>query len=196
MAPPRSLRSPKAAPKMQSQEDAFWNTPSSKTPLTNFDDSLLLDESVDLANVTTSFDTPLVQRTYRSSRTLLTPTDHANPAETQNDLSALQEGTSAVDAGEETIRDDPADVEEAEQDASGDATAISSDHLSPAPRSFPPLPTSPQESDTSVIEIEPREAPAIVLDNDTSKKQKIRITPDVERIAVCILRSLHCAPLA
>ena len=158
-----SQRPPKSVPS-DPQEDTFWTTPGDRSAL-DFKGEQLIDEDVDLSDVTSSFSTPVaplkpsVARIPPSNPTVYE--EEQGPTEEPEDSSALENTfdhtTAAHDSNAENVKrvDDQ------------------------------PLPQTAGPS-TPVVEF--RQSDNSPVDNRTPRAhsaKKIRVTGDVERIVVC-----------
>ncbi|KAI0029713.1 hypothetical protein K488DRAFT_88464 [Vararia minispora EC-137] len=183
--PPKTSRTPKTLHKIDYQEESFWNTPSLKAHLPQFEDSLLVDERVDVAEMTTSFDSPLMHRTTHRGRA--SPAVYNDVDASPVDALAVQDIEQDVEVGEETIHgEESRDSRGVGQDASEDATITLSGQ--PATSLFVSPRSQPASGDTSVsvIEVEPNQDLPTATDVTSSGKRKVRITTDVERIVAKI----------
>lgn len=161
------------------KEDSFWTTPGVGKTL-QFRDELLVNEDVDLGNVTSSFPTPIVP--FRSSALRSLPTN-----------SPLQE----EDPTDDMAHEDPSVLEDtfdrpAEAQVSGlEITGQTSDRTDsgkhppsqPPPRSVPPLGSEPSTPVASTEQL----TSSSTTENlgHTHSAKKIRVTSDMERIVVC-----------
>lgn len=157
------------------QEDSFWTTPGAGKTL-QFKNELLVDEDVDLGNVTSSFATPApppmspAPRTTPAGSSLKEPTEDAVP----EDFSAL----------EDTFDRTPvAHVITLENIGQADDRIVKDSLIQPLPSSASARTSSPS---TPVVNKEqPTLSSTAEKSGLTHSAKKIRITNDVERIVVC-----------
>ncbi|KAA1474250.1 hypothetical protein DENSPDRAFT_882650 [Dentipellis sp. KUC8613] len=168
-AAPKTPVSPPLPSKPDSQEDEFWNTPGAPARTLQFRNELLMDEQVEIGDITSSFASPV-----SAVRTVM-------PGGAAEEL-----GEPVDEAPDEAVDEDEAIDEE------GEKTVVLK-KLSPPPQPSPPPPAEPEESYVSEVDIEPP-ASAQPLPQDEvqpstpadPKKPKLRITSDVERITAKI----------
>ena len=158
------------------QEDSFWTTPGARKTL-QFKNELLVDEDVDLGNVTSSFSTPAVLPKSSASRSVPagSPFQEEGPSEdAPEDFSTLE------DTFDRTLG---AHVSTPENAGQSDDRMIKQQPVQPSPRSAPPRTSEPS---TPVVNAE-RLTSSSTAENSglTHSAKKIRITNDVERIVVC-----------
>jgi hypothetical protein len=157
-------------------EDSFWTTPGARKTL-QFKSELLVDEYVDLGNVTPSFSTPAVPlkssapRSVPAGSPLLEegPTEDAVP----EDFSTLE------DTFDRTLG---AHVSTLEITGQADGRIIKQQPVQPLPQSAPPQTSEPS---TPVVNIQQLTSSSTAENSGlTHSAKKIRITNDVERIVV------------
>ncbi|KAI0321081.1 hypothetical protein OF83DRAFT_1101473 [Amylostereum chailletii] len=187
----RSLH-PKPAPvastvaRSDSQEDAFWNTPGAPARTLQFSDELLMDEPMDLGDITTSFTSPVAQKFARLVHKL-DSTDEDSFAMPNPSNNTLEGDEGGEELPEDFIEEEDHNQEEG-QDSLEDATVVQRHHVSVPPQFSP---KDYPEDDTSVVDVEPNHEPIVPPSAPfTEKKQKIRVTADVERIVTKIWSSV------
>jgi hypothetical protein len=152
------------------QEDTFWATPGDRRTL-QFKNELLLDEDVDLGNVTPSFSSPVVPFNFTAPR--FAPIV---------DTPLLEEGTTESPEREKSIT---------LEDTFDRTTKVSDSNVWNDGQ--PSLPVTANEPSTPIMNsdrIAPSSTSSLVPQTHSAKK--IRVTSDVERIAVCDNRTcLH-----
>jgi hypothetical protein len=158
--PPASPAPPDSAVS-DPQENTFWTTPGDRRTL-QFKNELLVDEDVDLGNVTPSFSSPVVPFNFTASR--FAPIVDAPLRE--------EEGTTECPEHEDSI-----DLED------------TFDRTTKAPDSNVELdgqPATTSEPSTPIMNSD-RIAPSSTSSrvSQTHSAKKIRVTSDVERITVC-----------
>ncbi|VDB89248.1 unnamed protein product [Peniophora sp. CBMAI 1063] len=176
--PTRSPRKPMSH-KNDIHEDSFWATPASRLAPAPKSGGMLMDESFDVADVTTSFDSPLAHRTP-SAR-------HGQPSGGFLRMGALGTPDDVEDEDVEVVPDSSGDVEEEpepeedEEEETEDATAVL-----PKPPPTEPSMTSPgSDASSSLIEIEPT-TPLPAAIQQTPSKPHVRVTSELERIVTRI----------
>lgn len=162
------------------QEDTFWTTPGARRTL-QFRNELLVDEDIDIGNVTSSFSSPVVP--FKSSAPLSTPTEspihEEAPTKDPEDSSTLQD---TFDRATGAHDGNPENAEQV------DDQTISQ----PVQPLSPPVAPPASEPNTPVGNIEQ------IISSSTTKNpshiphsaKKTRRTNDVERIVVCYDK--HC----
>ncbi|KAI0063690.1 hypothetical protein BV25DRAFT_1990653 [Artomyces pyxidatus] len=161
------------------QEDMFWNTPAAPARTLQFSNELLIDEQVDLGDVTTSFSSPIGPiRGAMGSR--LVGEDEGDGSMDANGVEEDDEtiGPQIVDESGDTVD------EEGEDDPEDEEKTVMLKRLSP-----PSAPQTETTVDASVVEIEPAALPlpgGASTPPQSAKKQKVRITNEVERIVAKI----------
>ncbi|KAI0051252.1 hypothetical protein FA95DRAFT_1602923 [Auriscalpium vulgare] len=155
------------------QEATFWNTPGAPARTLEFKSDLLVDEELELGDVTASFDSPVATFRTAVSRSSIAGEDDGRE---QSADEANVEGDDTVGAqnlGEDSFQDDQ--TVDGDDDDEGEPTVM----LKKVPL------VAPEPPDVSTVEIEPPAKPHL---NNTgsppssAKTQKVRITSDVERI--------------
>ncbi|EPQ57372.1 hypothetical protein GLOTRDRAFT_137712 [Gloeophyllum trabeum ATCC 11539] len=166
---------PAAPPKADAQEEMFWNTPASRARTLHFTESLIMDESVDLGNVTTSFSSPLAGPASRASRHMVEEDEPEDEAEEE------EEESPAV--GEEQDHEEQPDSPEEPETETDQETVVLS-----KPPDEPPSPTRPPDTPASEIELvtETPSQPTPSGGTESVRKPKVRITTEVERIVAKI----------
>lgn len=158
------------------QEDSFWTTPGARKTL-QFKNELLVDEDVDLGNVTSSFSTPAVPLKSSAPRSAPagSPFQEEGPSEdAPEDFSTLE------DTFDRTLG---AHVSTPENPGQAGDRIIKQQPVQPLPRSAPPRTSEPS---TPVVNIEQLTSSSTTENSGlTHSAKKIRITNDVERIVVC-----------
>lgn len=173
--PPEAAHTAASDPK----EDSFWTTPGVGKTL-KFRDELLVNEDVDLGNVTSSFSTPIVP--FRSSAFRNLPTDSPFQEEDPTDYMAHEDPSTLEDTFDRPAEAQGSGLEVTEQaiDRTNSAKHPTS-QLSP--RSVLPLgsdPSTPVASTGQLTSSSTKESLG-----HTHSAKKIRVTSDVERIVVC-----------
>ena len=161
--PPGSQRPPNSA-LSDPQEDTFWTTPGDRSAI-NFKDEQLINEDVDLSDVTSSFSTPVVP--FKPSVARVAPSyatvyeEEQCPTEEPEDSSAL---------------DNTFDLTTVAHDSNTENVERANDHPLPQTTGEPSPGVDLGQSDISSMgDRTPRAHSA----------KKIRVTGDVERIVVC-----------
>ena len=161
------------------KEDSFWTTPGVGKTL-QFKDELLVNEDVDLGNVTSSFSTPIVP--FRPSAPRNLPTDSPFQEEGPTDDMSHEDPSTLEDTF-----DSPAGAQGSGLETTGQLSdrTNSTKHppSRPSPRSVPPPgsePSTPVASTGQLTSSSTTENPG-----HTHSAKKIRVTSDVERIVVC-----------
>lgn len=159
------------------QEDSFWATPGAGKTL-QFKNELLVDEDVDLGNVTSSFSTPAPPLKSSAPRAAPagSPLEEEGPTE-----DAVPEDSSAL---EDTFDRTPgAHVITLENTGRADDRILKDPPIQPLPPSASAPTSSPS---TPVVNKEQSTASSTVEKSGlTHSAKKIRVTNDVERIIVC-----------
>jgi hypothetical protein len=159
------------------QEDSFWTTPGAGKTL-QFKNELLVDEDVDLGNVTSSFSTPAPPFVSSAPRTALagSPLKEEGPIE-----DAVPEDFSTL---EDTFDRTPgAHVITLENTGQVDDQILKDPLIPPSPPSASARTSSP--STPVVIKEKPTSSSTAEKPGLTHSAKKIRITNDVERFIVC-----------
>ena len=157
------------------QEDSFWTTPGARKTL-QFKNELLVDEDVDLGNVTSSFATPAVP--LKSSAPRSAPAGSPFPEEGPSE-DAPEDFSTLEDTFDRTLG---AHVSTPENAGQSDDRIIKQP-VQPLPRSAP---TRTSEPSTPVVNVEQLTSSSTTENSGlTHSAKKIRITNDVERIVVC-----------
>jgi hypothetical protein len=171
--PPEAANTAASDPK----EDSFWTTPGVGKAL-QFRDELLVNEDVDLVNVTSSFSTPIVP--FRSSALRSLPTDSPFQEEDPTDGTAREDPSTLEDTF-----DRPAEVHGGGLEITGQAIdrTNSAKHPTSQPRSMPLPGSDPSTPVASTKQL----TSSSTTENlgHTHSARKIRVTSDVERIVVC-----------
>jgi hypothetical protein len=158
------------------QEDSFWTTPGAGKTL-QFKNELLVDEDVDLGNVTSSFSTPAPPLNSSAPRTAPagSPIEEEGPTE-----DAVPEDFSTL---EDTFDRTPgAHVIALENTGQADDRIVKD----PLIQTLPPSVSATGSPSTLVINKEqPTSSSTPGKSGLTHSAKKIRITNDVERIVVC-----------
>ncbi|THH15127.1 hypothetical protein EW146_g5302 [Bondarzewia mesenterica] len=193
--PPPSSRSPRT----DAQEDIFWGTPGgrSRTPARTLQfNDLLVNEQVDLGDVTSSFASPIsaVRPTSRSNRpfSFSSPTDDPSIDE-PNNVSPEPEHVEEPDPDVtvQPISQDE-DIQENEQDEEGDEADEAEKTVMLSKGPSPPPAAPPDLCDESEVEIvpptpiRPRINAEATTPSRSARKPKVRITNEVERIVMKI----------
>ena len=161
------------------KEDSFWTTPGVGKTL-QFKDELLVNEDVDLGNVTSSFSTPIVP--FRSSALRSLPTNSPFQEEGPTDDLAHED----LSTLEDTF-DRPAGAQDSRLEITGQVSdrTYSAKHppSQSSPRSVPPPGSEPSTPVASTGQL----TSSSTTENlgHTHSAKKIRVTSDVERIVVC-----------
>lgn len=162
------------------QEDTFWTTPGARRTL-QFKNELLIDEDVDLGNVTSSFSTPVVP--FNPTARLVAPTDDASFQEEEEptEYSAPEDSSALEDTFDHTTKAPDSHVENAEQ---LDDQTIGPSHKpgQPSLRSLPAITSEPSTPIVNTDQIAPSSMGNLVPQTHSAKR--IRVTNDVERITV------------
>ena len=161
------------------QEDSFWTTPGARRTL-QFKNELLVDEDVDLGNVTSSFSTPVVP--FNSSALRSVPTELPLQEEGATDDMAPEDLSTLEDTfdRESGARDSSIDI--AEQ-VDGRTIGVKYRPVQPSPLSAPPPSSEPSTPVASTGQLTSSSAAENL--GHTHSAKKIRVTRDVERIVVC-----------
>jgi hypothetical protein len=149
---------------------------------------------MDISNITGSFDTPIAKHSSRLGMSSTGNTLKVNSAATRTSEfnEEIEEAEENSITGRNASNENAsANETQLQADTEEDATVVL-----PKPPVSPPVSTPLHASSTpiedasvSVIEIEPNNSPIPVSNTlPSEKKQKIRITSDVEQIAVCCFR--------
>lgn len=157
------------------QEDSFWATPGAGKTL-QFKNELLVDEDVDLGNVTSSFSTPAPTLKSSAPRTAPagSPLEEAAEDAVPEDFSTL----------EDTFDRTPvAHVITLENTGQVDDRMVKDPPVQPLPPSASPRTNSP--STPVVNKGQPTLSSTAEKSGLTLSAKKIRITNDLERIVVC-----------
>ena len=161
------------------KEDSFWTTPGVGKTL-QFKDELLVNEDVDLGNVTSSFSTPIVP--FRPSALRSLPTDSPLQEEGQTDDMSHEDPSTLEDTF-----DSPAGTQGSRLEITGQVSnrTNSTKHSPsrPSPRSVPPPGSEPSTPIASTGQLTSSSATESL--GHTHSAKKIRVTSDVERIVVC-----------
>jgi hypothetical protein len=159
------------------QEDSFWTTPGAGKTL-QFKNELLVDEDVDLGNVTSSFSTPALPLKSSAPRTAPagSPVEEEGPTE-----DAVPED---FDTLEDTFDRMPGAPVITLENTGQAYDRIGKDPLiQPSPSSTSARTSSPS---TPVVNKEQATLPSTAEKSGlTRSAKKIRITNDIERIVVC-----------
>jgi hypothetical protein len=160
------------------QEDSFWTTPGARRTL-QFKNELLVDEDVDLGNVTASFATPVVP--LKSSASGSVPTDFPLQEQGPTDDLVPEDLSTLEDTFDRTTGAHDSNLEIAGQ---VDDQSINVKHrpVQPSPRSVPPPSSEPS---TPVVSTGKLTSSTTGDPGHTHSAKKIRVTSDVERIVVC-----------
>jgi len=159
------------------REDSFWTTPGAGKTL-QFKNELLVEEDVDLGNVTSSFSTPAPPLKSSAPRTSLagSPLEEEGPTE-----DAVPEDFTTL---EDTFDRTPgAHVITLENTGQADDRIVKDSLIQPLPPSASARTSSPS---TPVVDKEqPTSSSTVGKSGLTHSARKIRITNDVELIVVC-----------
>jgi len=166
------------------KEDSFWTTPGVGKTL-QFKGELLVNEDVDLGNVTSSFSTPIVP--FRPSALRSLPTD--SPFQEEDPIGDVaHEDPSTL---EDTF-DCPAGTQISGLEITGQVSdrTTSAKHppSQPSPRSVPPPGSEPSTPVASTEQLT-SSSTTETLGHTLSAKKRIRVTSDVERIVVCYAKT-------
>lgn len=159
------------------QEDSFWATPGAGKTL-QFKNELLVDEDVDLGNVTSSFLTP--------APPLNSSAPHTAPAGSPLEEESPTEDTVPEDFStlEDTFDRTPgAHVITLESTEQADDRIVKDPLIQALPRSASARTSSPSTPVTN--KEQPTSSSTAEKSGLTRSAKKIRITDDVERIVVC-----------
>lgn len=179
-----------STPKADVQEDMFWGTPGGPlhTPARTLQfNDLLLNEQVDLGDVTSSFASPV---SAVRSRSISRPSSSMSMQELSVDepeehIDPVQEPEpEQVEEPDVTVqpRSPDSDNGEPEQDAEDDNTIIFNKQNTPPP-SAPPDANDPSEVEiVPPTPLRPRVNPANATPSRSARRPKVRITNEVERI--------------
>ncbi|KAH9940528.1 uncharacterized protein BXZ73DRAFT_88747 [Epithele typhae] len=166
----RQSRGHAIEPPLDDGEASFWNTPGAAARTLHFTGDSLLDEEVDLANVsTTSFGTPTA--VHKKAPLKLTPIHDAYPGQSS-------------DQEDEDSEDEVLD----ELDGPVDPTVVLGAALEPQAQASPENPSEPEEPEDAV-------SPPAAQDDGPSNsatphRQRIKVTTELERIVVRIRTTL------
>jgi hypothetical protein len=158
------------------QEDSFWTTPGARKTL-KFKNELLVDEDVDLGNVTSSFSTPVVP--FKSSALRSIPTDLPSQEEGPTDDMVPEDPSTLEDTFDRATGSGDNSIDIAEQ-ADDRTIGVKYQPTQPSPSSAPLRSSGPSTPVASTKRL----IPPSTTENTPSAK-KIRVTSDVERIVVC-----------
>jgi hypothetical protein len=188
VAPVGGTPGPPNAATSDPREDSFWTTPGARKTL-QFKNELLVDEDVDLEDVTSSFATPIVP--FKPSAARGVPTDPPSQEEgTANDI-IPEDPSTLEDTFDHTTgaRDSIIEVAEQADDRTIGVKYRPAQHSPPSAR---PLNSEPN---TPVSSTEPL-TPSSKMENlgHTHSAKKIRVTNDVERIVVCRHKPVYRYP--
>ena len=186
-----AVRNPAVPPPPMSppdaQEDAFWNTPGAPARILQFSDDLLLDEAMDMGNVTTSFTSPVARKSTHLAFSLPSEDSFSlsSPSKPPGGPDVGNEGPDDAETSFDTPEDEASEMsildgspQEQETSSLDDATVVLS-KVAPAPLSA--------TEDVSVIKTGPSNEPISPVGTPSvKKKQKFRINNDVERIVVSV----------
>ncbi|KZT27974.1 hypothetical protein NEOLEDRAFT_1167693 [Neolentinus lepideus HHB14362 ss-1] len=162
-----------SAPKADAQEDMFWNTPASRGRTLHFTESLM-DESVDLANVTTTFSGPLEAPASKGKSRDLAEEDESEEDDEEGEEDAEESGVAETEETSGELEDDV------------NQTVV----LPKQPEDEPKSPIRPPDTSASdrTVELAPQtpsqSAPTGTA--ESARKPKVRITTEVERVVVKI----------
>jgi hypothetical protein len=161
------------------QEDSFWTTPGARKTL-QFKNELLVDEEVDLEDVTSSFLSPVAP--FKSSAPRRAHTDSPFQEEAGPTEDTIPEDSSTLeDTFDRTCGAYDSNLESAE-DVDDPTTNVKSQPIQPLLR---PVPSSTREPSTPTINREQGALPSTAENaGHTHSAKKIRVTNDVERIVV------------
>ena len=169
--PKTPVAAPAAAP--DEREDTFWNTPGAAARTLHFTGDSLLDEEVDLANVsTTSFGTPISAAQRKLAR-------RAEPATPEPEPEPELEYYQADDLADE---DEVDDVLGEADDTIHPTTVVArapEEHVSPEP--------APEAEVT--FEVAPSQPPEPAPAATPHHRQKVKVTTELERIVVRLFMS-------
>jgi hypothetical protein len=162
------------------QEDTFWTTPGERRTL-QFKNELLIDEDVDLANVTSSFSTPVVA--FRSTVPRVPPTGGL-PFQEEGiiEYPAPEDSTTLEDTFDHTTKAPDSNVDTAEQ-LDDQTMSVAHKPGSPSLQSLPPITSEPRTPIVDTDQVILSSTGSLV--HRTRSSKKIRLTSDAERIAVC-----------
>ncbi|PCH43834.1 hypothetical protein WOLCODRAFT_132982 [Wolfiporia cocos MD-104 SS10] len=180
----KTIRPPRPKPRQHAptapdtQEESFWNTPDTAARTLHFTGDSLLDEQVDIGDVSTvSFATPLPARVRSRSRSTPRPKTLEETLPDEADPEPQPEPEPEPAADEQTSPIEGEENQEAEQTVTLEQ----------------PHPASPSQ-DVSIVseatEEPPTPSPSPRAEEaetplGSSRHQKVRITEETERIAVC-----------
>ena len=159
------------------QEDSFWTTPGAGKTL-QFKNELLVDEDVDLGNVTSSFSTPAPPLKSPAPRTAPAGSSIEEEGPTED---AVPEDFSTL---EDTFDRTPgAHVIALENTGQTDDRVVKDPLVEPLPPSVSARTSSPS---TPIVNKDgPTSSSTVEKSCLTNSAKKIRITKDVERVVVC-----------
>ena len=158
--PPGSQKPPNSA-LSDHQEDTFWTTPGDRSVL-NFKGEQLIDEDVDLSDITSSFSTPVVP--FKPSVARIAPPEaivyeeDQGPTEEPEDPSALEDTFDHTTVTHDKITENNERADDQ------------------------PLPQTTIEPNIPVVDL--AQTDISTRDDRTPRAKKIRVTGDVERIVV------------
>lgn len=161
------------------QEDSFWTTPGGKTlQFKEFKNELLVEEEVDLGNVTSSFLTPTAP--FKSPAPQSAPAGSPFQEEEIPEDAAPEEFSTLEDTFDRTLG---AHVNTLENTGQADGRISRQQPVQSLPRSAPSRTSEPS---TPVVNIAQLSSSSTAEKTGlTQSAKKIRITNDVERIVVC-----------
>lgn len=162
------------------KEDSFWTTPGAGKTL-QFKNELLINEDVDLGNVTSSFSTPVMP--LKSSALCSVPTDPPFQEEGTTD-DVVPEDTSTLE-GTFDLTTGACDSTDLNIDERANDRTIGVKYR-PAPPSPPSKPPPSSDPGTPLASTGPLTSSSTAENlGHTHSAKKIRLTSDVERIVVC-----------
>ena len=162
------------------QEDSFWTTPGARKTLQfkEFKNGLLVEEEVDLGNVTSSFSTPAAP--FKSSAPQSAPAGSPLQEEAIPEDAVPEEFSTLEDTFDRTLG---AHVSTLENTGQADDRISRQQHVQCLPQSAPSRTSEPS---TPVVNIARLSSSSTAESTGlTQSAKKIRITNDVERIVVC-----------
>ncbi|KAF8270254.1 hypothetical protein EI94DRAFT_1723164 [Lactarius quietus] len=164
--PPSSQKPPNST-LSDPQEDTFWTTPGDRSAL-DFKGEQLIDEDVDLSDITSSFSTPVVP--FKPSVARIVSLDETVYEEEQGPTEEADDSNALENTFDHTT---------VAHDNNGENVEQANDQ---------PLPQTTDEPSIPVVELGPSDISTI--NDPTPRAKKIRVTGDVERIVSKIWASV------
>ncbi|KAI0958168.1 hypothetical protein AcV7_004057 [Taiwanofungus camphoratus] len=191
---PQTPQPPPVSPP-DTQEETFWNTPAAAARTLHFAGDSLLDEHVDLADVSTvSFASPVPMRSRGPDLNASRPASRAAPQHMAGDPAhAVESGDVPLDDGPVTDDEDGAPEMEDTEDIDGEDEERTVVLPKPPPLTqpswLPEEPTTPAEArDEPASHMGP--CPPVETPSNSNKRPKIKVTTELESIISKIWASI------